>query len=118
MNDYTNIDEYIANFPEDVQHILQNIRKIGHEIIPQAEETISYGIPTLKLNDKYVFYFAGYKKHVSVYPIPPVPESFQKEIKPFIKGKGTLQFPLDKPIPFDLIKQFVKFCLQTNTERR
>ncbi|HRN69671.1 MAG TPA: DUF1801 domain-containing protein [Candidatus Woesebacteria bacterium] len=117
MQPYTNIDEYIANFPEETQLILQKIRKIGHELISHAEETISYGIPTLKLNGKYVFYFAGYKEHISVYPILQVPEEFFKKIQPFIKGKGTLQFPLSKPIPFNLIKQFVKYSLQAHTER-
>jgi uncharacterized protein YdhG (YjbR/CyaY superfamily) len=111
------IDEYIAIFPNDVQEILQKIRKIIKEIVPEAEEAISYGIPTFKMHGTYVIYFAGFKNHVSLYPIPQVSESFKNQIAKHIKGKGTVQFPLEKPIPYDLIKQFVKFSKEANEER-
>jgi uncharacterized protein YdhG (YjbR/CyaY superfamily) len=118
MKPYKTIDEYLDNFPKEVQEILEKIRKIVKEIVPkEAEETISYGIPTVKLNGKYLVYFAGFKNHISLYPIPPVPAIFEKEISPFVKGKGTIQFPLDKPIPYDLIKEFVKYSLDYNLAR-
>ena len=99
------IDEYIATFPQDVQVVLNKIRKIIQEAAPEAIETISYQIPTFKLNGKYLVYFAGYKNPISIYPIPTGTESFRQELSPYIKGKGTIQFPLDKPVPYDLVKK-------------
>jgi uncharacterized protein YdhG (YjbR/CyaY superfamily) len=112
MKPYTNIDEYITNFPEETQQILQKIRKMANDIIPNAEETISYGIPTLKLNGKYVVYFAGYEHHVSLHPVPPGSEEFVKKIEPYVAGKGTMKFMLNKPIPYDIIEEIIKTNLQ------
>ncbi|MGH7196308.1 MAG: iron chaperone [Candidatus Saccharimonadales bacterium] len=117
MKPYKNIDEYIQNFPPSTQEILQKIRRVMHGVVPEAEEVISYGIPTFKLKGKPVAYFAGYEKHVSVYPVPAGDEVFQKEIAPYRKGKGTLQFPLDKPIPYDLIEKVVKLLLKERLGR-
>lgn len=114
---FTTIDQYIASFPTEVQAILEKIRKIIATEVPEAVETISYGIPTFKLNGKFVVYFAGFKHHVSLYPIPNMNAEFEKRIQPFIKGKGTVQFQLKDPIPYDLIKEFVKLAHQTNLER-
>lgn len=111
------VDEYIKNYPKEVQEILEKLRKIAKEIVPEAEETISYGIPTIKLNGKYVIYFAAFAKHIGVYPILKAEDSLLKEIAPFVKGKGTLQFPLDKPFPYDLFKKLVKSNLKQNLER-
>ena len=112
------IDDYIKPFPESTKTILNKIHSIIKDILPKdAIETISYGIPTFKLNGKFVIYFAGYAKHISLYPIPHGDEDFRQEIAPFIKGKGTLQFPLDKPIPYDLIKKVAKQSLIANLER-
>ena len=107
------IDQYIQTFPDDTQKILQKIRQTIHAAAPDAEQTISYSIPTFKMNGHYLVYFAGWKKHISVYPIPPKgDEDFQKEIAPFRTGKGTLQFPLDKPIPYDLIAKITRLHLE------
>lgn len=111
------IDQYINRYPENVQEILQKIRTMLKDIYPEAGEKISYGIPTLTLNGKYFIYFAAFSHHVSVYPIPPMPESFHKKIAPYIKGKGTLQFQLSEPIPYDLIKEFSVYAKKSNDER-
>jgi uncharacterized protein YdhG (YjbR/CyaY superfamily) len=112
-----NIDEYIAGFPEATQEILEHIREIIRKTIPKAEEAISYAIPTFKLNDSYVIYFAGYKNHVSLYPIPSDSATFEKQLAPYRAGKGTLQFSLDKPLPEKLIVQVTKQNVKKNEER-
>lgn len=112
MQPYTNIDDYIANFPEETQAILQKIRKMANDIITNGEETISYGIPTIKVNGKYVVYFAGYENHVSLHPLPSGSEEFTKKIEPYVAGKGTMKFMLNKPIPYDIIEEIIKANLQ------
>ena len=108
------IDEYIAGFPEATQKSLNKIRATIRRVIPKAEETISYGIPTFKINGRYVIYFAGYKNHVSVYPAPRGNPEFKKELADYKGGKGTVQFPLDKPLPLELVTRITKFRLQAN----
>ena len=112
-----NIDEYIAQFPDDVQKILEKIRALIKATIPEAEETISYQIPTFTLNGKYLIYFAGYKNHVSIYPAPRTAEQFKDELATYEGGKGTVQFPLDEPIPYGLIKRIIKFKVKENREK-
>lgn len=111
------MDTYIADFPDDVQPILQKIRTIMREALPEAVESISYGIPTFKLNGKYPIYFAGFKKHVSVYPILTECPGFEDEIAPYRSGRGTAKFPLDRPIPFPLITKTVQLMVQENARR-
>lgn len=113
----TTIDEYIFGFPQDVQEILENIRGIIKKAAPKAQETIRYGIPTFTLRDTYLIYFAGYKKHIAIYPVPPGNPKFNEEISAYRSGKGTLQFPLDKSIPYNLIRKLVKHSLQDNLTR-
>jgi uncharacterized protein YdhG (YjbR/CyaY superfamily) len=107
-NKINSIDEYIHTFPEDVQTILKQVRKTIKAAAPKAEEKISYGIPTFTLNGKYLIYFAGWKHHISIYPIPVGDEAFNQEIAPYVAGKGTLKFPIDKPMPLKLITKMVK----------
>lgn len=109
------IDEYVAGFPEDVQKILKKIRTTIRKAAPKAEEKISYGIPTFTLNDRYLIYFAGFKNHVSVYPAPRGSAEFKEELAGYKGGKGTVQFPLDKPIPYELITRIVKFRIRENS---
>lgn len=109
---FTSIDEYIACFPADVQKILKKIRATIRKAAPNAEETISYQIPTFKVNG-YLIYFAGFKKHVSVYPAPREAKEFKKELAGYEGRKGTVRFPLEKPIPYDLITRIVKFRAKT-----
>jgi uncharacterized protein YdhG (YjbR/CyaY superfamily) len=114
---FASMDAYIATFPPDVQKTLKKVRSTIKAAAPKAEEAISYGIPTFKMHGKYVIYFAGWKNHISIYPVPAGDEVFQKEIEPYISGRGTLKFPLDKPIPFKLITQMVKLQLADNLEK-
>ena|SRR5678816_1405076 len=111
------IDEYIDRFPEDVQNVLHKIRALINEVVPDAEEKISYQIPTFTLNGSYLIYFAGFKNHVSVYPAPRGTEQFKKELAAYEGGKGTVRFPLDQPIPYGLIKRIVKFKVKENKEK-
>ena len=112
-----NIDEYIAGFPDDVQKILERIRMTISKAAPGAEETISYQVPTFTLGGDYLVYFAAYKKHIGLYPAPRGIEKFKKELSVYEGGKGTVRFPLDKPIPFDLISKIVKFRVKESLER-
>lgn len=113
MGKPTSVDDYIQTFPAEMQTILEKVRQAIAAELPDAEQTISYSIPTFKMNGQYLVYFAGWKDHISVYPIPPKGDKvFQKEIAPFRTGKGTLQFPLDKPIPYDLIRKIAQLHLE------
>jgi uncharacterized protein YdhG (YjbR/CyaY superfamily) len=114
---FTSIDEYIATFPEDIRKILEELRATIKAAAPNAEEKISYNIPTFALNGKYLIYFAGWKNHVSLYPIPTGTEAFNKEISKYAEGKGTLKFPLDKPLPLKLITKIVKLRVSENLQR-
>jgi len=111
------IDEYIATFPESIQEILQNIRQAIKESAPQAQEAISYRIPTFKLNGNLV-HFAAFKDHIGFFPTSSGVDAFQKELSGYETSKGTIRFLLDKPIPFDLIRKIVKFRVKENLERK
>ena len=102
------IDEYIAGFPAEVQEILQKVRMTIKKAVPEAEEAISYDMPTFNLRDQYLIYFAAYKKHIGLYPIPAGDEKFNQELSAYRAGKGTLQFPLGQPIPYRLIGKIAK----------
>lgn len=110
------IDEYIENFPDDVQKILQKIRKTIRKAAPAAEEAISYAIPTFKLNG-YLIYFAGFQRHVSVYPAPRGVKEFAADMDRYQGGKGTVRFSLDEPVPYELITRIVKYRMTENLER-
>jgi len=111
------IDEYIATFPESIQDILQQIRQTIKESAPQAQEAISYRIPTFKLNGNLV-HFAAFKDHIGFFPTSSGVDAFQKELSGYETSKGTIRFHLDKPIPFDLIRKIVKFRVKENLERK
>ncbi len=111
-----NIDEYIAGFPNDVREILRKIRMTIGKAAPDAEETIKYQMPTFTLEGNLV-HFAAFKKHIGFYPVPTGIEKFKKELSVYEGGKGSVQFPLDKPVPFDLISKIVKFRVKENLER-
>lgn len=110
------IDEYIAGFPDDVQQSLQQIRRTIREAAPDAQEAISYQMPTFKLHGNLV-HFAGYKKHVGFYPDPSGIEAFKDELAPYASSKGAVQFPLDQPLPYDLIGRIVTFRVSENLAR-
>ncbi|MFN7119444.1 MAG: iron chaperone [Saprospiraceae bacterium] len=112
----TTIDEYIATFPEDIQAILQQIRATIKAAAPHAEETISYAMPTFKQNG-VLAHFAAFKNHIGFYATPTAHDSFAKELSQYKTGKGSVQFPLDQPMPLDLIRQMVEFKLLENAEK-
>lgn len=116
-NTFETIDDYINAFPSETKRILQKIRETVREAAPEATESINYGIPTFKMHGNLV-HFAAYKKHIGFYPAPSGIEAFKKEVESFKTGKGTLQFPLDKPIPYDLISDIVQFRLEENKSRK
>src|SRR5512136_651325 len=103
------IDEYIAMFPKDVQVILQKMRQTVQQAAPLATEAISYQMPTFKLQGKNLVHFAAFPHHIGFYPIPSGIAAFQKELSVYKQGKGSVQFPLDKPIPYDLVRRIVEF---------
>lgn len=103
------IDKYIKNYPKETQVILEKVRQIIKEIVPEAEETISYQMPTFKLRGKNFVHFAAFKNHLGFYPIPSGISAFKKELSFYEGGKGSVKFPLNKPIPYDLIKKIVKY---------
>lgn len=105
-------DDYIDAFPADVQVVLREVRGRIRKALPTASETISYGIPTFTIGGRYVVYFAGWKQHISVYPIPSGDAAFQREIEPYRAGKGTLKFPLAEPIPYDLVERIAMLLLE------
>ena len=111
------IDEYISEFPKDIQEKLEKIRKTIQETTPEATEKISYGIPTFYLNGNLV-HFAAYEKHIGFYPAPSGIENFKDELSEYKTSKGTIQFPLDKEIPYDLIKEIVKFRVNENENKK
>ena len=114
---FKTIEEYIAEFPKNVRDVLEELRRVIRESAPKAEETISYGIPTFKLNGNLV-HFAAYKNHVGFYPTLSGIKAFRKELSPFKTSTGTVQFPLYKPIPFDLVRKIVKFRVkETEAEK-
>lgn len=110
------IDDYVAGFPPDVQAILEKIRRTIRNAAPDAEETIKYRMPTFTLKGNLV-YFAAFKKHIGFYPVPTGIEKFKRELAVYKGGKGSVQFPLDQPMPFDLISKIVKFRVKENLAR-
>jgi uncharacterized protein YdhG (YjbR/CyaY superfamily) len=113
---FKTIDEYIALFPKDVRNILEELRKAIRDVAPQAEEAISYQIPTYKLNGNLV-HFAAFKDHISFFPTSSGIEAFKVKLKSYKTSKGTIRFPLDEPIPFDLIEEIVRFRVKENLSK-
>ncbi len=114
---FKTMDEYIKTFPKDVQGILEKMRQTIRKVAPEATEAISYQMPTFKLNGKNLVHFAAFKNHIGFYPIPSGIEAFKKELSPYKQGKGSVQFPIDRPIPYDLVKKIVIFRVKENQFR-
>lgn len=111
-----NIDDYIAGFPEDIQQILEKIRATIKNAAPEAEETIKYRMPTFTLKGNLV-HFAAFKNHIGFYPAPTGIESFRKELSAYKGAKGSVQFPLDKPLPLSLITKIVRYRVEENLKK-
>ena len=105
---FQSIDEYIAACPEESHERLQTIRATVKRIAPDAKEKISYQIACFELNGRNLVHFAGWKKHVSLYPVPAGSEAFERQVATYVDGKGTLKFPLDEPLPMKLLEQIVR----------
>jgi uncharacterized protein YdhG (YjbR/CyaY superfamily) len=111
------MDEYIAGFPQDVQAVLERIRRTIRKAAPDAEETISYRIPTFMLKGTNLVYFAAFKKHIGLYPAPIDTAEFKDELSVYAAGKGTVRFSLEKPIPLELISRMVSFMAQEHSAK-
>lgn len=111
------IEKYIVQFPAGTQKLLKQIYRTMRAELPKVDEVISYGIPTFKINGKAVIYFAGFRDHVSVYPIPRGSAAFQKQVDKYQTGRGTLRFPLDKPLPLAFIRNAAKYRLKATLAR-
>ena len=113
---YRSVDHYIADFPKQVQVMLQELRSAIKKTAPKAEEVISYNMPAYRL-DGMLVYFAGYKAHIGFYPMPAAIIAFKKELESYVTSKGAIQFPLDKKLPLTLVKNIVKFRMLENEEK-
>jgi len=111
------IDEYVAEFPAATQKVLRELRALIQASAPGATETISYAIPTFDLNGRHLVHFAGYARHVGLYPAPSGLEAFKKDLEPYKTGKGSVQFPLGDPLPTHLIRRIVEFRVAENTAK-
>jgi uncharacterized protein YdhG (YjbR/CyaY superfamily) len=114
---FTNTDEYIAMFPTEVQEVLEKLRQTIKNAAPQAEETISYQMPAFKLHGSLV-YFAAYKKHIGFYPTASGISAFKEHLTNYEVSKGTIKFPINEPLPFDLITTIVKFRVEENLSKK
>ncbi len=111
---FTSVDEYIGTLPPDTQKVMEEIRATIKAVVPDAKEKISYQIAAFELNGKNLVHYAGWKKHVSIYPTPEGTEAFNKAIAAYAGGKGTTKFALNKPLPLELIRQIVEFRVADN----
>ena len=119
MKKPSTIDDYISTFPADVQDILGKIRRTIRDAAPRADEALSYRIPTFTLHGKNLVHFAAFKHHIGFYPAPSAIEAFEKELSKYKGAKGSVQFPLDEPIPYDLVRRIVEFRMkESDSESR
>ena len=114
--DFKSVDEYISSFPADVQVILRQVRETILAEVPDAGEKISYQMPTATMNGKSLMHFSAWRKHLAVYPVPPVDDQLAGEIERYRSGKGTLKFPLNQPIPYQLIGRVAEAFVASRTQ--
>jgi uncharacterized protein YdhG (YjbR/CyaY superfamily) len=110
-------EEYISNFPKETQLLLEEVRKTIKNAAPEAEESISYGMPAYKLYKKPLVYFAGYENHIGFYATPTGHAEFARELSQYKQGKGSVQFPINEPLPLELIKRIVQFRVEENRKK-
>lgn len=115
---FKTIGEYVRTFPEDVQAILERLRQTIQKAAPEAVETISYDMPTFKLDGKFLVSFAAWKSHIGLYPIPSGTAAFKKEVTPYKGAKSTVRFPIEEPIPYDLVKKIVLLRMKENQSKK
>lgn len=114
---YPNVESYIASFPENTRNILESVRALILEEVPDAEEGIAYQMPAYKYLGHPLVYFAGFAKHVGLYALPSGHARFEKQLAGYKQGKGSVQFPLSQPVPYDLIREIVRFRASENQEK-
>ncbi len=114
---FQSINEYISTFPREIQEILEKLRQVIRETAPKAEEIISYKMPTFKLNGNLV-HFAAYQNHIGFYPAPSGIDTFKEELSQYKTSKGAIQFPLNKPIPYNLVKKIVEFRVKEQLAKK
>lgn len=114
----TTVEQYMKTFPSDIQLLLGKIRTTILEAAPEAHEEMAYGMPAYKTDGKPLVYFAAFKKHIGFYATPSGHTAFADDLSNYKQGKGSVQFPLDKPLPFDLIKKIVEFRVKENGEKK
>ena len=112
MAKFQSVDAYIGSFPQDVQIKLEAVRKTVHDVVPGSEERISYDIAAFRRNGRDYLSLAGWKRHISIYPIPGADEELDRELTPYKAGKGTLQFPLGEPIPLELVAKVARLLAE------
>ncbi len=117
MKTFATINEYISEFPEEIRFKLEQIRETIQQAAPEAKEAVRYGMPTFVLNGNLV-HFAAYKNHIGFYPAPSGIDAYLDELAVYRTGKGTIQFPIDQPIPFNLVKKVVEFRVNENLGKR
>lgn len=118
MASVATVDDYLESLPPETRARLEEVRAAIRRAVPGGDEVISYGIPTFKLDGRYVVYFAGWKRHISIYPIPPLDDELAERIGPYEAGRGTLRFPLDKPIPLDLVESVARRLVEARGQAR
>ena len=116
-SEFKSVDEYIKTFPSDIQSLLENVRATIIRKAPQAIESIAYGMPAYKTNGKPLVYFAGYKNHIGFYATPKAHSGFAEELSKYKQGKGSVQFPVNSPIPYELIERIVEYRVTENIAR-
>jgi len=115
---FATIDEYIASFPQEVQEKLRGIRTTIRSAAPDAEEAIRYGIPTFRQNDSNLVHFAAFRDHLSFFPTASGVEHFRKELSSYRLGRGTIQFPLNEPVPYDLMERITRFRVEESRKKK
>ena len=115
---YATIDEYVSAFPEDVQHVLEQVRSAARNAAPESGETISYDMPAITLNGEDLVYFAAWKHHITVYAVPVADDGFEQELAPYRTAKGALRFPLAKPLPDEVIARLMTLCVKQRVASR
>jgi uncharacterized protein YdhG (YjbR/CyaY superfamily) len=105
---YASVDEYVATFPPEVREVLESVRRAVREALPESGERVSYHMPLVTLHGRDLFFFAGWKKHVSVYPVPDGDPALAADLAPYLSGASTLKFPLSRPVPLDLVQRVAR----------
>lgn len=114
---FESVDDYIASYPEDTRAQLTQVRQAIQQTVPEAKEKISYGMATFTMDGRPLVYFAGWKNHIGLYPVPTGDDAFEAAIGPFRRAKDTVRFPISRPVPLELVTEITQLCLRRHAER-